>query len=834
MKTIYTLIFVGIMFIMNTNSVTAQVHEGGIPIGFDASLNANNIPVIEMPIVNIDSLQKEDLKNDKHKEIPWRFGYNHAVNMNPNNAGVWTTLSNGDRLWQVGIHCPNAVTINLAFDEFHLPKGAKMFIYNQDRTHVIGAFTDKTNQADHQLGCDLIKGNSIVVEYYEPANVAFHGTLNIFRVTHGYRSVFHYLMKSFGGSGSCENNVICDPNWAKEKRAVACIVVGGAICSGSLINDVESDGIPYFLTANHCSHPGENFGIWMFRFNWESPTCTPNNDGNYNFTISGATQKAHSYHSDFDLLRLSSTPDTSYHIYYNGWSNIPVFADSTTGIHHPSGDVKKISYALSPTQDAGLQDMGNGFADCWRVGQWTDGVTEGGSSGSPLYDQNHRFIGQLYGGASDCQAATTDWYDVYGKFSTSWAYYSMTDSSLKPWLDPNNTGALVNDGFDPNVTPFALDAGIININSPTQTNYCTNTISPVVILRNYGSSTLTNVDIKYQLDNLPVNTFHWTGSLALHGMETITLPNMTATLRSNKIRVYTSSPNGGTDLNGSNDTASVIFATQLNVFPIIQNFESPVFPSGTWRIGNPDGYDTWYRRIGVSGFGLSTACMELDNFTNTGNIGQLDSLYSPYIDLTFAVAPIKLSFSYAYRLRNNSATDSLFISVSKDCGQSWERLESKGGANMATVTGLLSTAFTPSATQWKSDTLHLDSLAGVSNLQFAFTNYSNFGNNLYLDDIKIDAVSTLGIPAITTDKDDFILYPNPTNGLLNLSIALTQNSFVEVKVLNLLGDVVAIKNIDNTIRGNYSIDLSTLAQSIYFVQIKTNRETIVRRIALQK
>src|ERR1039457_6399811 len=136
MKKVTLIILLGMSLNAAMNPSFAQISEGGIPIGFDASLNNNVIPYQEMPIVNVDSLQRQDEINDKHKEIPWRFGFTHSVNLNPHNSGIRTTLNNGDRLWQLGIHCPEAVSINLAFDEFHLPKGAKMFIYNQDRTHV--------------------------------------------------------------------------------------------------------------------------------------------------------------------------------------------------------------------------------------------------------------------------------------------------------------------------------------------------------------------------------------------------------------------------------------------------------------------------------------------------------------------------------------------------------------------------------------------------------------------------------------------------------------------------------------------------------------------------
>jgi len=845
-RNILICLFASIIFIFNSGNSFAQIHENGTPSSFTPAFGTNAniaIPFAEMPIVNVDSLIKEDLINDQYKEIPWRFGYNHYVNLNPENSGQWTTtvLDNGDleHVWMLGIHCPDAQTINIAFDKFIMPKGGKMFIYNADRTMVLGAFTDKTNQQDHQLGVDLVRGSKIIIEYDESPDVpvgqslSYNSGINIFRVTHGYRSLFQHLMKSFGSSESCENNIICDPNWQKQKRAVACITVNGnGVCSGSLINDVPSDGTPYFLTANHCG-TANDAPTWVFRFNWESPTCTPSNDGPYGYTISGATQKAFNGHSDFNLVQLSSTPPDTFNLYYEGWSNIWVYADSTTGIHHPAGDIKKISFAAAPTHDAGMQNEGNGAADVWRVGQWTNGVTEGGSSGSPLYDQNHRVIGQLYGGPSDCSVTTIDRYDVYGKFATSWAYGSTAGTRLKDWLDPNNTGALVNDGYDPNVTPPALDAGILNINTPVQTNYCNNTITPSVVLKNHGSTTLTSVNINYQLDGGPVVTHPWSGSLLLHAMATVTLTTMSSIPSgSHFLKVYTSSPNSGTDLDHSNDTATVVFVTQLNNFPITEGFEHAVFPYQTWRIGNPDGNDTWFHNIAVGGFGNSTSCAEYDNNTNNQYQGQYDTIYSPTIDFSNAISPIRLSFSIAYQQAASNINDSLLVSASTDCGATWSNIYAKGGATLATVNGFLTSPFTPSSGQWRKDSITINSLVGHSNVMFAFANYNAGGNNIYLDDINISVGNTGGI-ASSDNPTMFNLYPNPSNGILNVSVNLNRVDNVSLHVTNLLGQEICSKNIGNTSGGNYTLDLSNAAKGIYFVQLKTDKETTVKRITIE-
>ena len=721
-----------------------------------------------------------------------------------------------------------------------MPKGGKLFVYNEDKTMVLGAFTDKTNQQDHQLGVDLVKGSKIIVEYDESPDVnvneslTYNKGINIFRVTHGYRSLFNHLMKSFNQSGSCENNVVCDGNWDKQKRAVACITVGGSgQCSGSLINDVPSDGTPYFLTANHCGNASDAM-TWVFRFNWDSPTCSTNTDGPYGYTISGSTQKAFNVHSDFNLVQLSSTPNDTFNLYYEGWSNIWVYADSTTGIHHPAGDVKKISFAAAPAQDGGMQNEGNGFADVWRVGQWTNGVTEGGSSGSPLYDQNHRVIGQLYGGPSYCGAGDINYYDVYGKFATSWAYGGTAGTEIKDWLDPNNTGALVNDGYDPNVTPFALDAGILNINTPVQKNYCNPNITPSIVLKNHGSTTLTSATINYQLDGGPVVSQPWSGSLALHAMATVTLAPMNSIGDgSHLLKVYTTSPNSGTDADHSNDTATVVFVTQLNNFPIFEGFEHAVFPYQTWRIGNPDGNDTWFRNNTVGGFGNSTSCAEYDdNNTMNGYQGQYDSIYSPTINFSNAVSPIVLSFSVAYIQRNNTVHDSLLVSVSSDCGSTWSNIYAKGGATLATVIGAQTNPFTPTSGQWRRDSVLLNTLAGHSNVMFAFANYNANGNNIYLDDINI-SVGNTGIPISNNSNDVFNLYPNPSNGILNVSIELNRIDDVSIHVMNMLGQEICTKNIGNTSGGIYSLDLSGVSKGIYFVQLITNKETTVKRITIE-
>ncbi|MBL0328084.1 MAG: T9SS type A sorting domain-containing protein [Bacteroidetes bacterium] len=445
------------------NTASAQYSQGGTPYSFNSNITKQAVNYVNMPAFDLSALQAEDAINDQSKG-PFRFGYNHMVNLNLNNSGSWTTLANGDRLWQMGVTSVGAKTINLAFDDFFMPEGGKLFVYNAAKTFVIGAITNHNNQEDKQFATDLIPGEAIVLEYYEPANVIGQGKINIFRVTHGYRGVDDYVRnftgeeyeKTFGASGSCQVNVNCPfgTGWSNQKRSVVCLVSGGSeFCTGALVNDVPLDKKPYVLTANHCGSSG--FGSWVFRFNWEAPGCSdPGTSPSTAQSLTGSIRRSFSAASDFCLVEITGgliggTVPTAYNPYFAGWNNVNAACDSAVCIHHPSGDIKTISGSSTPCTSTAWS--GTPANSHWFI-QWTTACTEPGSSGSPLFDQNHRIIGQLHGGASACGVPTGSMNDIYGKFSTSWLGGGTAGTQLKAWLDPANTGATVLDGLDPSLS----------------------------------------------------------------------------------------------------------------------------------------------------------------------------------------------------------------------------------------------------------------------------------------------------------------------------------------------------------------------------------------------
>jgi len=427
------------------SSVYGQVSRGGTPISMNKSLSGD-IQTILMDPVDVDAYLAEDAMN-QGKDVPYRTGAGFDVHYTLTNSGTWTELADGGHIWRLRIESPGAYYINLLYDFYYVPEGATLFIYNEGYKNVIGAFTSDNIKSHGKFATAPVPGDVTILEYYEPANVRGRGDISINRVVHGYKDIFNWSgikeALGFGSSGSCNNNVNCPEGepWLSENRGVALVLLsnGSAWCSGSMINNVREDETPYFLTANHCLGSEET---WIFMFRYESPTCS-NINGPTNYTVSGSTLLANSSTSDFGLLLLDEAPPESYNIYFNGWSNINTPSTNSVGIHHPAGDIKKISFDDDPTTSADyLQTSGTTH---WRIGSWDDGTTEGGSSGSPLFDQNHRIIGQLHGGYASCTSITSDW---YGKFAVSWDG-SSSSNRLRDYLDPDNTGATTLDGYDP-------------------------------------------------------------------------------------------------------------------------------------------------------------------------------------------------------------------------------------------------------------------------------------------------------------------------------------------------------------------------------------------------
>jgi len=449
----------------------AQVNVKGTPKSFKNAFlkSLSDIPYVTLPSFNIAAMIKEDSLSQDHSK-PLRFAKGFDVSYSIYNSGVWETLENGDKLWRLGIRSPGAFAINVLFSEYELPDSAKVFIYNKKMSHVIGAFTSKNNSKSKILATTPVTTDEIIVEYYEPKNVESPGKLTIGSVGHDYIGITRACLtppqggSCKGNSLSCEKDINCTEgsNWQDEKHAVCRIFFretsgNYGICSGALINNTAQNGAPFFLTANHCVCSDAIAQTVVVLFNYESSTCN-GADGSLAQTVSGTTLRAHWDFTDFSLLQLNSAPPVTYNAYLLGWDRsgtVPSVPAVT--IHHPSGDVKKISVITSTLNSANFYDGSTSdicvpylSRDTWHVPSYSVGVTEAGSSGSPLIDLNRRVVGQLYGGYSTCTSPNNDY---YGRLSSSWLGNNTMATQLKHWLDTLSTGAnTVNGMYLPYIT----------------------------------------------------------------------------------------------------------------------------------------------------------------------------------------------------------------------------------------------------------------------------------------------------------------------------------------------------------------------------------------------
>ena len=565
----------------------AQQGDGGTPKGQKVSANFKTMDSKTFVQPDIAALQAEDALVDGTGTAPWRFGFNNYTNLGLNNAGTWYDLPNGDKLWLLKVTCENALTVNLTFKETEITEGNELYVYNPDKSFILGKFS-AYHTYEGVLGTELVPGNTAIVEYYVPqANANKIGNVTVGTVTHGYRTANEFMEKAFGSSGSCNMNVNCTDGaaWTDQRNGAVMLVSGSSgFCSGSLINNTLNDGKPYVLTANHCySNPAS----WIFRFNWQSTGCA--NGSNPSFvSLSGAVLRSRRTPSDFCLVEITGglvggTVPASYSPYFSGWDNSGTIPTSSVSIHHPSGDIKKI--AFDDAAAAISQGMGSSEANStWTVEWDRNTTTEGGSSGSPLFDQNKRIIGQLWGGGASCSNLSAP--DYYGRVSSSWLPAGSTNSSqLKYWLDPNNAGAQFIDGYDPSgASSVAIDAGLNNPQGVSGT-FCGAVVSPQITISNGGTTTLTSATITYGVDGDYSNSFPWTGSLAQYQTAVVTLPNMTLPAGNHTFNAQVTSPNGSTDENANNNLITSALTIVVNGQTVTLSLDLDCYASETsWEL----------------------------------------------------------------------------------------------------------------------------------------------------------------------------------------------------------------------------------------------------------
>jgi hypothetical protein len=432
------------------------------PLTYEGSpeLIVYNIPVT-------DELRSQSLiRTDSDLLKPAKSGILIDLNFNTGNSGVWDTLKNGVRLWRSAFHVNDAFTLDLILSPFNLNKGVKVFIYDKNQQFVTGAFSDFNNKPLNLLATSQIPGDLLIIEVQVPVYVDSEGSFGISGIGCDFYATDQLKATKdgwYGASGACNVDVNCsnDEMVRLVKNSVVRIVFSGTErCTGTLMNTTGDNSINYVLTAGHCFENEAAANTAVFYFNYESPSCN-GPDGKSSKSLSGATIRAASENLDFALVELFEPVPFTYHPYYAGWDHSGQSVSSATAIHHPLGDVKKMSieeHTLSVTS------FGSGYdaSTHWLVRHWELGTTEAGSSGGPLFNSSGHLVGTLTGGMAKCGNSIKDYFQM---FSHSWKDYPDQHNQLANWLDPLNLKTQTWDGVDPYRDFWATGDTLSNIYS---------------------------------------------------------------------------------------------------------------------------------------------------------------------------------------------------------------------------------------------------------------------------------------------------------------------------------------------------------------------------------
>jgi PKD repeat protein len=482
MKKFYALSLATLFILIWFSNMSAQINTGKLPYCLKNNISADAVDHLRINPPSMIDIQAEDVEDEKNGQM-MKVARLLPVNASIENSGTWEKTSDGQDVWRLRISSEGAKACVVHFSDFSLPAGSELFVYNLDRSVILGPYSSSDNSDGGSYAIGVIYGNELVIEYRALPSKSIEGSgdiimpvLEISRYSYFYRGVelYDYRGTGYGASGDCQVNANCSEgnNWRTEQKGIARIYAvdgwSAGYCSGTLINNTANDQTPYFLTADHCG--GEvstsDFGEWIFKFNYESSGCTATSQPAGNNVV-GCTRISRgplNGGSDFLLLELNTTALNLKTIgaVYNGWRNTTTTSSSGVSIHHPSGDIKKISTYTSSlgtaTYNGGTGNVGATGAH-WRV-YWIatangHGVTEGGSSGSPIFDNNGLVVGTLSGGSSYCDATSSP--DLYGKMSYHWTSNGSTSASqLEPWLDPSGTATSC-ELLDPNAIGLVCD-----------------------------------------------------------------------------------------------------------------------------------------------------------------------------------------------------------------------------------------------------------------------------------------------------------------------------------------------------------------------------------------
>lgn len=452
-----------LLFVINLLFITeafSQVSYGGVPLSFGEYSNqefsgqrkiSNNI--ITIKDLDRDVIQKDiDSFSNDCVDCNSRFYYGKEVEVDVDffkMADFFETPTK-DKIWKLKFESEKSEGFQFIFSKFQLAEGGELFIYNEEKTMLLGSFTSNNNRADSTFLTQFVNGANVYIEYSAPAS-AEESIIYISKVVYIFDNCFTInkgpYSNSNSGAAKCQINTTCYEGKGYDTEIKSTVMIlektddeYWGICTGALINDGTNyinKSNPYLLSANHCYELEKKKKFaevkdWLFIFRHEATSCDTNgSDISRNSTKSALGAKVISRdegsdNNDYLLIELSNTINdiAAYDIAFagydlNSYSVEPGnLASPTVSIQHPQGDVKKILISKEPAISDGWNKAGN---DHWNVTTTIGFKTEPAASGAPLFNSSHQVIGTCHGGNNDitCGSPKNQWVTTYGKLSVA-------------------------------------------------------------------------------------------------------------------------------------------------------------------------------------------------------------------------------------------------------------------------------------------------------------------------------------------------------------------------------------------------------------------------------
>ncbi|NDW17538.1 T9SS C-terminal target domain-containing protein [Dysgonomonas sp. 216] len=534
----------------------SQVSYGGFPPSQKKS-NSVRSQVVSVRLstdnIDIEQLQREDSIAEEHGS-PHRIAILLPLDIDINSSGQWNEID-GYRVWRQTVSAPGAKGLILGYKDFYIPPGAQLFVYNKNCKQLLGAYTNATNPGGGYFSNEVVYGDELVLEYVSSDISDEQPRLVIEDVGYVYANLSDGV-RSYADPGKINNSADCMVNinceegddWQDQKRGVVRIAMkypnSWLTCSGSLVNNTNNDGTPYILTANHCFFRENQAGIKdvsdcrvaQFYFNYEFSSCdNQTNIPSYN-TLVGGDLLVHTLlnaGSDGLLLKLKNEVPKEWDPYYNGWDLSSDPGNTGVLIHHPEGDVKKIStFSQRPTiatwNDGAIKGINSG---CWKFfySATANGksVSEGGSSGSPLFNSIGLIIGTLSGGASYCESVRpggSSYADFAARMSYHWDQYPDSEKWMKPFLNPSNKDVVRWNGYSPNSSdiPGNEESQKLKVTNPVRYLFgieARDSINNIYVYDSYGR--IIHISKKVNSRYKDVNPEGWSNGIYTVVVETV-------------------------------------------------------------------------------------------------------------------------------------------------------------------------------------------------------------------------------------------------------------------------------------------------------------------------